>query len=74
MVMDANELMAPSQPQPSAPTTLGSHQAVLEPMRALRVVIEAGSGRGIVLRLLDTDEALPEGAQEAVLVPLPVKA
>ena len=74
MVMDANDLMAPSQPHPSGPpTTLGSHQAVLEPMRALRVSVEGGSGRAIVLRLLDAEEPLPEGAQEAVLVPLPVK-
>lgn len=74
VVMEANDLMAPSQPHPSGPpTTLGSHQAVLEPMRALRVVIDAGSGREIVLRLLDADEAVPDGAQEAVLVPLPVK-
>jgi hypothetical protein len=73
VVMNADEMPAPSRAEPSGPpTTLGSSHAVLEPMRALRVSVESGAGRQLVLRLLDGDEPLPEGAQEALLVPLPV--
>jgi len=71
VVMSAEELMPPSVAAVSPhPNTLGSAQAVLEPMRALRVVVQSGSGREIVVRLLSEGEAVPPGTQEALLLPL----
>jgi hypothetical protein len=68
--MSAEELMAPSARSHGPPTTVGSPQTTLEPMRALRVAIASGQGRQIVLRLLDEGEAAPAGAQEALLIAL----
>lgn len=70
VVMSAEELMAPSVKNVGPPTTVGSPQTTLEPMRALRVAIASGQGREIVLRLLDEGEAAPPGAQEALLIAL----
>jgi len=70
VVMTAEELMAPSIRQ-GPPTTVGSAQTNLEPMRALRVAIASGQGRQLVLRLLDDGESAPAGTQEAMLVPMP---
>lgn len=70
VVMSAEELMAPSVKNVAPPTTVGSPQTTLEPMRALRVAIASGQGREIVLRLLDEGEAAPPGAQEALLIAL----
>ncbi|MBI3200404.1 MAG: hypothetical protein HYZ29_02605 [Myxococcales bacterium] len=69
VVMTAEELMAPSVRGPGPPTTQGSPQRALEPMRALRVAVVSGQGRELVLRLLDEGEPLPDGAQEALLLP-----
>lgn len=70
VVMSAEELMAPSAKSVGPPTTVGSHQTNLEPMRALRVCVVRGQGRELVLRLLDEGEAPQEGAQEALIIPL----
>lgn len=75
VVMSDEELMAPSISPTSArshgpPTTVGSPQATLEPMRAVRVAITSGQGRELVLRLLGPGEPAPEGTQEALLVPV----
>ncbi|MFO0568959.1 MAG: hypothetical protein U0263_25095 [Polyangiaceae bacterium] len=68
VVMSAEELAQPSVRQ-GPPTTLGSPQRTLEPMRALRVRVVRAQGREIVLALLDEGE--PNGdEQEALLVPL----
>ena len=74
VVMTAEELMPPSHGEATRnPSTLGSRQAVLEPMRALRVAVHSGSGREIVVHLLSDGETAPEGAQEALLLPLAAK-
>jgi hypothetical protein len=52
------------------PNTLGSPTMLLEPMRAVRVAVVGGGGRELVVRLLDEGEALPVGAQDALLVAL----
>jgi hypothetical protein len=70
VVMTAEELMAPSVRSQSAPSTVGSPQATLEPMRALRVAVVSGQGREFVLRLLADDEVPPAGHQEALLIAL----
>jgi hypothetical protein len=71
VVMDEGEAAAPSRSMhTAAPSTMGSPQTTIEPMRALRVVIQSGSGRELVLRLLDEGEAPPNGAQEALLIAL----
>ncbi|MCC6663952.1 MAG: hypothetical protein IT375_09415 [Polyangiaceae bacterium] len=69
VVMSVDELMAPSARSHGPPTTQGSPQRALEPLRALRVAVVAGQGRELVLRLLDDGEAPADGAQEALLVP-----
>ena len=75
VVMDADELAAPSRSLgTSVPLTVASLQTTLEPMHALRVAVQSGSGRGIVLRLFDEGESAPAGMQEAVLVPFARKA
>ena len=68
VVMSVEELMAPSV-KSGPPTTVGSPQRTLEPMRALRVAVVSGQGRELVLRTLDDGEQAPEGTQEALLVP-----
>jgi hypothetical protein len=54
----------------SAPGTLESPRAPLEPMRAVRVAIEPGSGSRLTLLQLSDGEAAPPGTQEALLVAL----
>jgi hypothetical protein len=71
VVMDEEEVAAPSRSMhTAAPSTMESPQTVLEPMRALRVVVQGGSGRELTLRLLDEGELPPDGAQEALLIAL----
>ncbi len=71
VVMTAEELMAPSIPSGQGPpTTVGSPQTALEPMRALRVAIVSGQGRQIMLRMLADGEPAPDGVQEALLIAL----
>ncbi len=55
-------------PMTGAPSTLGSPNAPLEPLRAVRVAVSAGTGKQLSVRLLDDGEALPQGAQEAFLL------
>jgi hypothetical protein len=52
------------------PNTLGSPTRALEPMRALRVVVSGGSGKELIVQLLDDGEVAPPGAQEALLIAL----
>jgi hypothetical protein len=42
----------------------------LEPMRAVRVAVEPGSGSRLALLLLSEGEPAPEGTQEALLLPI----
>ncbi len=72
VVMDSEE-PAPeriSSTGSHAPSTLGSPTTALESMRALRVVVAGGSGKELVVRLLDEGEPVPDGAQEALLIAL----
>ncbi len=62
-----------SAPGTLAPGTLGSPNLPLEAMRARRVAVAEGSGKELSLRLLDDDEAVPPGAQEALLLPIKSK-
>ncbi len=62
-----------SAPSTLAPGTLGSPNLPLEAMRARRVAVAEGSGKELSLRLLDEDEAVPPGAQEALLLPIKSK-
>lgn len=52
----------------SAPPTLETPIVALEPMRARRIAVRHGSGRDLVVTLLDDDEPAPQGTQEALLV------
>lgn len=71
IVMESMEMPAlPSITGTTMPNTLGSPTMLLEPMRAVRVVVAGGGGKELVVRLLDEGEALPLGAQEALLVAL----
>lgn len=64
---------SPSLTGTTMPNTLGSPTMLLEPMRAVRVVVAGGGGKELVVRLLDEGESLPVGAQEALLIALAPK-
>jgi hypothetical protein len=70
VVMDSDVGAVPARAQSDAPSTLETPIIALEPMRARRVAVRQGSGRELVVMLLDDDEAPPSGAQEAMLVAL----
>lgn len=60
---DVNEAVARAKSK-----TLDTRVAGLEPMRARRVAVRSGSGREFVVMLLEDDESVPSGTQEAILV------
>jgi hypothetical protein len=68
--MDVREHLK-NAPPTNSPPTLMSIQAGLQPLRAIRVAVRTTTGRQLEVLRLGDDEPAPQGAQEALLVPLP---